>query len=144
MKRIILAVACSLLVSSVGCASSARSGANEPGRDRAVISAQEIETHQASNAFELVQALRPAWLRARPTQSFTETARGGNVGNDVSYVPGADQIVVYLDKARLGGLDALRQIHPQSIQSIQMLDARQANYRFGTGHHHGVILLTSR
>jgi len=127
---------------ATGCAGAVGGGA--ASSDRSVITLEEIQQGRYSNSYELVQSLRPAWLRVRGAQSVGEAARGSGAGGQVSVQAGQDQLVVYLDRARLGGPESLRQIDPLNIGSITFLDRAQANYRFGPGHLHGAIVLFSR
>jgi hypothetical protein len=50
---------------------------------------------------------------------------------------------VYLDNARLGGPETLREIHTGSITSVRFYDSAKAQYRFGIGHTHGAILVST-
>jgi hypothetical protein len=93
-----------------------------------LITRDQIEEFGASDAFDLVRALRPTWLHKRGSTSF--------------YNEG--EIRVYLDGTDLGGIEDLRNIHSDNIETLQFLDARQANLRFGPGHEHGVILVLTR
>ncbi|TVP43891.1 MAG: hypothetical protein EA350_12800 [Gemmatimonadales bacterium] len=129
---------------AAGCAGGAGSAGGSASSAQSVITLEEIEQGRWGNTYELVQSLRPAWLRPRGAQSVGEAARGSGVGGQVSVQAGQDQILVYLDRARLGGPEALRQIDPLNIGSITFLDRAQATYRFGPGHLHGAILLTAR
>ena len=97
-------------------------------RNATVITTAELRAANASNVYEVVAALRPHWLRKRGSVSFE------NEGD----------IVVYLDNGRLGGPDALRQIQTLTVSSVRFFDAAAANYRYGVGHHHGAILVSSR
>jgi hypothetical protein len=140
---------CTLLIALLiiaGCASTAEPGA--PQSAQGTITLEEIEGSGAANAYDLVQARRPAWLRMRGTQSFHESARGtgGGAGSGatVNAVAGQTPILVYLGSARLGGPEALRQIDLRTIGSIEHLQRAAADYRFGPGHLHGAIVLTPR
>lgn len=115
----------SLLFLAVGCGTAGTGG----GRINAnLIERQAIDELGPSNAYNVVEALRPTWLQKRgPTSFFNE---GG--------------IRVYLDDTSLGGLDELRGIHSDDIESIRRLDERQASLRYGPGHEQGVILVTTR
>jgi hypothetical protein len=132
MKRghsLVLAV---LLLALVGCASAPAAGGEAPARRQTnLITLEEIQQHaQASDAFEVIRALRPNWLRTRGQQSLSD--------------PTAGQVVVYLDGTRAGGPGFLRQIAVQNMQSAQYLNAGEATSRFGTGHTGGVILIVTR
>jgi hypothetical protein len=89
---------------------------------------EEIGQAGMANAYDLVQALRPAWLRKQGQQTATTP----------------DEIIVYLDDTSMGGLPALRQISTGNILSVEFVDARTAQFRWGSGHAQGVILVTTR
>jgi hypothetical protein len=112
---------------------------------RTLILRDEIVRAGAPNALALVQALRSEWLVIRGANSFRETARGTTSGFGVSISdPGKEDLVVYLDDARLGGPESLAEITVESIQYVQFLDASAATYRWGAGHSHGAILVSTR
>lgn len=92
--------------------------------DSDVITREQVENAAAANAYEVVQSLRPLWLRKRGAHSTTGAY---------------DDVVVYLETTRFGGLQSLRQVDAASVRSIRFLDAATANYRWGPGHTHGVI-----
>lgn len=113
--------------------------------EQEVITLEEIQAASASNLFELVQRLHPEWLRERGSQSFSEGDKvQGGQGEATSVTPGLPTILVYQDNARLGGVEALRTIPIADAGTVQFLNAAQATYRFGIGHAHGVILVTTR
>jgi hypothetical protein len=110
---------------------------------RQFIEREEIVESGATDAFQLVRSLRKEWLIPRGLNSFRESARG-QVGEDVTIVePGADHILVYLDNAMLGGTQMLSDIGLDPIGRAEFISASEATYRWGTGHAHGVILLTT-
>ena len=103
-----------------GCAS-AGSGIRT---DRSVITRAEIEASNQTNAYDLVRAERPHWIRVRGTTSFTHEP----------------MIPVYVDGLRLGDQpEALGEISVIDIEEIRYYDARQAQFKFGTGNVHGAI-----
>lgn len=112
-----------LLLFVSACAATQKSGSSS---DRNLLTSEEIQqASQYANAYEIVQNLRPHWLRKRGRQSI--------------YNEGT--IVIYLDEMRYGGPDALREINGSNIRSIQFLSAAQASSRFGLDHNHGAILV---
>lgn len=115
----------------------------DPGSDRMWIGRSEIRGTDASDVYALIQSIRPEWLRDRGVQSWSESARGHGDEEGVSVTPGRDRILVYLDDLRLGGVDELRSIAPTDIDHLQFIGPREATYRYGTGHSHGVILLST-
>jgi hypothetical protein len=93
-----------------------------------VITLPEIQAARTDNAFELVRTLHPMWLRKR--------------GSNSMHYDG--EIVVYLNETRLGGPDALRPVETISITSIRYYDPGAANYKFGSGHPHGAIQVSTQ
>jgi hypothetical protein len=77
-----------------------------------LIGLAEIQDAQLSNAYELVDRLRPDWLRsARVTREDAEGPR----------------ILVYLDGAPYGGPESLRQIPGRSVTAIRLLRGSEVN-----------------
>ncbi len=109
-----------------GC-SSATQG---PRTDRNLITHQEIEGSAVTNAYELVERLRPLWLRSRGGRSTRlET-----------------EIVVYLNGTALGGVDDLRGIPIEIVDSVRALDSAEAGRLPGLGSRHveRAILVVTR
>lgn len=92
-----------------------------------VISPDEIRASTATNAFELLESLRPNWLQARGLQSLQ----------------GEGQLAVYLNGIRIGGPEELRSMALNGLTSVRYLDARTATQRWGTGHPHGAIVFST-
>lgn len=115
-----------LVVLGSSCAS--RSGAPAPRIDRNTISEAEILAAGSSDAYAIVQSLRPQWLQIRGPSTITLT----------------ESVKVYLDGSLLGGPDYLRQINALTISSIRYLDALEATQRWGLDHGHGAIVVISR
>lgn len=90
-----------------------------------VITASEIEAAGVSNVHDLVQKLRPQWLRKRGEGSFFQQS----------------DVAVYVDDTPVGGPDQLESISSADVESLQFLDSRRATFRFGSGHEHGIILV---
>lgn len=110
------------------CASSAGTGAAPSlSQDRNFITQEEIRGAASTTALDAVRALRPAWLVKRGPQSVSYEA----------------DIVVYLGRARMGGIDALREIAAGSVTSMEFLTPAAANYRFGAGHPYGAIIVST-
>ena len=94
---------------------------------RTVISTQQITDGHYDNVFAAVEALKPAWLKAKGTTSLN----GG----------GADKVWVYLDNVRVGDVEALRDIPPREVLAIRYFDAAAAQARYGSGHPAGAIMV---
>jgi len=95
------------------------------GPDRFLITGVEIREASVGNALEAIQLFHPEWLVLRGQEDF--------------YDPEGDNIRVYLDEVRMGGIDELAGIDAQGIEYIRFFDSRQATARWGTGHPHGAI-----
>ena len=102
-----------------------------PLGDPDVITRAEIEASQASTAFDIVQSLRSQWLITRGIVNLAQAA-------------GREDIVVYMDNARLGDPGSMRRIPLASVQYLRFFDAREATLRWGGGHLHGAILISTQ
>ena len=119
-----------LLVIS-GCASSGTTRAqSEPDR----ITSAEIENSMASNTYELINRVRPNWLRRTAPGSL-----GGGVRSQV--------VLVYIDGTKYGDLTTLRSLSVSGLKSIQWLDAVRAGTllpNIGSEPIAGAIVITTR
>ena len=116
-----------LLLVMAACASSGTQR-RTVRRDTRSLSAEEIRTSSASNLYDVIRSHRPEWLIKRGQTSI-------NLEGD---------IVVYVDNVALGGPESLRSIDVQSVQFVRFLNASEAQMRFGVGHMHGAIVVTTR
>ena len=123
MLRSTLAI---LALSFLGACATGAPGAERP--DPNLITRTEIDEAGPSSAYDLIQKLRPMWLRERGAVSFNDET----------------DVAVYLDGSRLGGREELRGIHSQNIETLEFLDARRATNRYGSGHVNGAILIQTR
>ena len=117
---IVLLTACS---SGGSVESATPSGA--PRSSRNVITRAQIETANVQDAYEVVQRLRPEYLREQ---------RG-----NPSINAGPQFAAVYVDGVRRGGPEALRGLRPTEVEEIRFISAADATTRWGTGHGGGVI-----
>jgi hypothetical protein len=102
-----------ITVLSLGaCASTPSNRVTESSQD--VITSVEINATPVATAYDLVNRLRPAWLRAGRTGSIG----GGTISSQVT--------LVYLDGTRLGGIESLRTLSAAGIRSMKYLDATRA------------------
>lgn len=82
-----------------------------------------MEAFGQLNALEVIQRLRPAWLRLR----------AGSL----------PQVVV--DGSPMGGTETLKTYRVGEIRELRYLDPGEATLRFGTGYPAGAVLvLTGR
>ena len=128
MRRLIRLLTAVLFLTVSACASQARRADAAPS-SRNTLTAEEMLRAGYPDAFMTVQSLRPSWLRARGTTSFSRTA---------------SSIKVYLDDSLLGGPESLRSITMRSISTIRYLDGLQASERWGLDHSMGAIVVVTR
>lgn len=112
-----------------GCVKQGGTGARYRGSD--VITAEEARETSANDAYDVVQLLRPMWLRARAAPSLTNAAGG--------------YARIYVDNVPLaGGTRELRTVPAGDIREIHYISPADATTRFGTGHAGGVIMVMTR
>lgn len=131
-SRSFVTFATSLLLVACATAGTTPGTARNPN----VITAEEIAQNPSSNAYELIQRLRPSFLRTRG-------AVHGAPSNGVNNIEAVD-LVVYLNDTRLGGSDQLRQLPTTDIREIRYYSASDATTKWGTGNSAGAIQVISR
>jgi hypothetical protein len=102
---------------AAGCSSAPRDGGPH---DPDMLLEDEILASGGRTAYEVIQRLRPLWLRQGPPRS----TRLDTV------------ILVYYEGTRLGGLEALRELNVDQIRSIRVLDSATAGQLPGLGSQH--------
>jgi len=113
-----------LLSLTVSCAAGTQGSTERSRSSRDPITIEEIRSVQSLiNAYEVVQRLRPRWLRPRGPASFSGTA----------------PVIVFVDNVRAGGVDFLYGIPVERITEIRGFDASDATNRWGTGLAGGAI-----
>ena len=116
----------------VASAGSGGGGGDSPIGNTDIITREEISrTGSAQNAFQLIQTLRPQWLITRGITNLRQAA-------------GEEDIVIYMDNARLGYRDQLRRVPLGGVRYLEFYDARRATQRWGGGHIHGAIFISTR
>jgi hypothetical protein len=130
---------------ATACASAGGGSASaEAKKNPNLITTAEIDAASFRSAYDVVQRLRPNW--------FSRAAQAGSQTMGVSAVSGAQTgggagLVVYLDNARLGGVDALRDLPVSGIASLEFMDAGAAQSKLpgiGSSIISGAILARSR
>lgn len=111
MRLVELARVAAFAVAIAACASSGSSDRPRRGSPDE-ITREEIAVTSATNAYELINRLRPNWLRAPNTGSISGVR--------------SQLTLVYLDRHRLGDLQSLRTLNTSEIQSMVWLDAAKA------------------
>jgi hypothetical protein len=98
--------------------------------DRNVITETELRSVPASNLYELIEKVRPNFLRSRGASSIN--------------MPGGEYAVVYLDGRSYGDLASLRSLIPNQVSEVRYYDASTAASRYGMISATGVIDVTSK
>jgi hypothetical protein len=114
-----------VLVLVTACASTPSSGRS---RSSDLLTLEDIEASDQSNAYDLIRVMRPQWLRTRGPSSI-------HLSNP---------IVVYLDGNRLGDPDALTTIPLPTIEEIRFYSPMEAQRRWGLNHTNGAIAVRTR
>lgn len=117
---------------ALGLAACASPGATRTApRSSDQVNRAEIASTSASNAYELIERLRPSWLRNPAIGSI-----GGGARTQI--------VVVYVDGQRLGDVESLRTLSAGDVQSMQWLDAARAEtvlHEVGSDPIRGAILI---
>jgi hypothetical protein len=123
-RNYVILVVLALIILTASCAANTR-GSSDAGRSsRDPITIGEIRAVPSlTNGYEVVQRLRPRWLRPRGRSSISSSA----------------QVVVFLDNVHLGGVESLYNIAVERITEIRFFDAADATSRWGTGFSGGAI-----
>ena len=129
--RFALLLCLSLPATTPGCKSAAGSGdaAPAPRRDTRRIQLEEVTEAMGQNMqslYDLVQSRHSDWTR--PTLTIN----------------GSHQVTVYLDRARLGGVEQLRTVPLTIVASARYLTASEAQAEFGLDNLGGTIAITTR
>lgn len=133
---IVCATIAALACSSSGSAPSASSGTARRGSAN-LITEQEIQSlgAGAETALDIVERLRPAMLRTRPStfgNSQSESAREST------------NVKAYVDEISLGDASNLRGVPAVQVKEIRYLSATDATQRWGTGFGSGVIQVITK
>lgn len=117
----------SLAVAVAGCAAGP---SPTTGRqlNQTLITREQIQERQFTNAYDAVKALRGTWLNVHGPQSFRYPAA----------------IQVYLDGVHLGDISTLSSIAAPSIQYIKFYNSGEATTRWGIDHNAGAIYVSTK
>lgn len=138
MNRSYLPLAFVALLALAACSSTSNSRQRGSGD---VITMEEIQAVLGTSrtAYDVVARLQPRWLEKRSTSALPTrpSSTEARVAQDTG------DIVVYLNNQRYGGPQALRDLSAEAVAEMRYLGPAEAA-RFGTGHQHGAILVTTR
>jgi uncharacterized protein YigA (DUF484 family) len=108
---------------ALGCASAPTADQNSEAYNK--LTAAEITASGLPTAYDVVERFRPRWRR------------------DLS-VPGNTEVSVYLDRRRLGGLEALKDIASRDITELRYMKGADAIMRCGQEARGGAISVILR
>jgi hypothetical protein len=114
------------LVAVVACASTGASASGgSAGYDYNRITADEIATSTAQNAYELINKMRPQYLKTR--------------GKTTILLDTPDRASVFMDGVLFGDPESLKTIAATQIREIRFYPATEAGVKFGSQYGAGVI-----
>jgi len=117
---------------AVALVASAVAAQSKPKSSSTVITEDEIERARPNvgNAFDVVQLLRPRWLRIR------EMVRLPGQGNDAQMA----EVHVYMDDRDKGDVDFLKTIPAELIQTLTYMSMTEVGARFGPSSGPGIVV----
>ncbi|MEX2526934.1 MAG: hypothetical protein WEA09_04790 [Gemmatimonadota bacterium] len=127
LTLVLILIALPFLVGA--CASTGGSGTS---RSSTFISTEEIDARPGlQTAYEVIEQLRPNWLRTRGSVSLQAPA-------EASYP------IIFMNGRRLGDMNMLRSIPISDVGSARFMSAREATTLHGTGYPAGIIDISTR
>ena len=117
------------LAATLACASSG-TGGSPVRRDPNLITEQEIATSNEANAYDVVNRLRPMFLKTRGRSTI-------NSG-------GSEYASVFLDGQYYGELSSLRNIVATQIHEIRYMSGPDAVSRYGMRYGSGAVDVRSK
>ena len=114
---------------TAGACAGRQSVDGSPRSQSAAITLTEIEQRGPFNSmYDLVQILRPRWLRSQGPDSF---------------MGGQGQVQVHFDGNWIGPVQNLRGLAAHGVTSVAWLDPVEAAARYGLNHSHGAIVVST-
>jgi hypothetical protein len=125
---------------AVALVASAAAAQSKPKSSSTLITEAEIDRARPNvgNAFDIVQLLRPRWLRAREMVQLP--GNGYNGGSD----PQMAQIHVYIDDRDKGDIDFLKTIPADLVESLKFMSMTEVGARFGPSLGPGIVVTFRR
>jgi hypothetical protein len=120
-----------MLALSAACASGGASTSSSSGQNRSVITQNDLASSGTETAYDVIQRLRPEYLRVKPSQK--------------GYLQGvgdAPPPTVIVGGQPSGTLDDLRHIPAIGLSRIRYYNIEEAKRAFGMQYEGGAIELT--
>ena len=150
MKKMLFAAAAALPLAAFALPAAGHAQAAPPAsserpvrRNRDRIEHEEVAASRAVNAYDLVQGSRSNWL-SRHRLGFGSAA--GSTSESLPSVDGANSggdLIVLMDGALLGSIDALKQISLNQVWSVEFLSPSATRQRFDRATRDGAIVVYS-
>ena len=125
-------LAVALLAATISaCASSSAGSVTQSATTsggRYMLTESELQAATERTLYEVIQRQRPTFFRSRQVRSNT--------------TPNPEPVHVFVDGTRVEGIESLRLFSPQNVKEVRFYEPSEANVRFGTGHHGGLIAVT--
>ncbi len=102
--------------------------------DRSVLTTEELRANHDQFLYDIVQRMRPEWLREHGATSIAKGLAGSQ---------NADLVQVYVGQVRLGGPGVLERLETSAATSLKYYTPAEAQARFGPGHPNGAIQVLS-
>jgi hypothetical protein len=109
---------------------------SKPKSSSTLITEEEIERARPTvgNAFDVVQSLRPRWLRTREMVQMPGSSSSG------SNVPQMAEIHVYMDDRDKGDIDFLKTIPAELVYTLKFMSMTEVGARFGPSRGPGIVV----
>ena len=116
-----------------------------------VITEEEVRASTAQSVYQLVQELRPLWLRREGASGHTNPIPvteappsdrpSAGTAAPVSSANDDPGVRVYVERGFVGDIFSLRQLAVADVTSLEFLDVATATYRLGQGNTSGAIVV---
>jgi hypothetical protein len=108
-----------------------------PKSSSTLITEAEIDRARPNvgSAYDVVQSLRPRWLRSRDILNLPSSG-----GRDMQMT----QVHVYMNDRDMGDLEFLKSIPAEQIYTLQYVSTTEAGVRFGPSSGPGIVVTLKR
>jgi hypothetical protein len=117
-----------MIAAGVACASAGTGTGTSHNSD--IITAEQVAATHESNAYDVINQVRPLWLKSRGQTSI-------NTGS-------SPYATVFVDGQYFGDLASLRQIIAPQIKEVRYFNGPSAVTRYGMQYGTGVIEVSTR